>query len=146
MAINQSRTRKERSDKGKSRTGYSELDRTYSFKLNPKVEGEDRVIELLDTWLAETDKNGRRINGLRSIIRGLVLNYSGQLPPSADISLLGLEDVSDQFTEQLTRMEQIIERLNQLGVSTPKSGKQKSEGLNENYLSNLRKALRGEDD
>lgn len=140
--------RKTRSDKGVQRTPHAKDDHNFSFRLNPHIEGEKVVIEQLGEWLESEDENGKSPS-LRSIIVGLVLHYIGKPLPSAtvDVSVLGLDELTAHFEAQLGRVDSIIDRLSQLGVTQVKAPKQKAaNAVSPAYLSNLKKALRGEDE
>lgn len=138
------RQRKERSDKGQRRvTEERPDDITFSFKMNPGDDDERRVIEIL--------VSGRgRTGGIRALIRNAILFYvDEQMPVSSDLQALGLDELADTFQDRLAQMEEIIQRLSELGIQAApgkKSGKTPKSDISLSYLDNLKRALRGEEE
>lgn len=128
------RPRKRRSDAGVKRVD-SEY-RTFSFRLN--LERDADVIAKIDDFISQRDDDGKYLPLHLLIIDAL---RGGQTMPRMNSNVL------EFFNEQLQRLDETIERLNEMGVTPKQKSKAtKSGGISASYLSNLKKALHGEDE
>lgn len=138
--------RKPRRDKGVKRKEGQ--DAQYSFRLDPTNEYERQAIEIIQRYLSMRNEHGHPYL-LRQIITAAMLHFNGQSIPSADAAKLGLDDLAKHFESQIERMDELIQRLTEMGVQPTGDAKKKlpaKPALSQNYLANLQKALRGDED
>lgn len=124
--------RKKRSDAGSRRVQANY--RTFTFRLN--VEKDADVIEIIDQFVTQRDEEGKPLP-----LHLLILQYfrGTELQPSVP------HNIMDFFTEQLAKLEETIEKLSELNISaTTKTKKNKAANIDPTFLSNLKKAMRGE--
>lgn len=125
--------RKQRSDAGTKRVDANY--RTFTFRLNVKRDAD--VIAKIDAFTSQRDDDGKPIPLHHLIIEALRGEPS---TPRHSANII------EFFNDQLQRLEETIERLNEMGIS-PRTKKQgKPQGIDKGYLSKLSQALRGENE
>jgi len=134
--------RKERSDKGTRRRSTQE-DVSITIRLSPgntrDYPDDARVLAIAQRWL---DEDSSRT--WRQLVTMSILKSAGDLP---DVNYsASLADLSDQFAEQLDRLQDTIERLISEGVKPAGKKPAGKSNVNLGYLQNLKQALKGSDD
>lgn len=127
----------------------SEGERSYTFRLT--LAGDEKALaEELDTWMTGYDANGYR-NTAKTYIVPRLLELMGKSSASSgqpvNVDTAAFEDVIDEFYELHDKLTRVADKLSKINVSGQQQGGAKKQGiLNANYLSNLTKALKGEED